>query len=147
MEKTPLEHEGGRKQKFILKKFSAVLHWFEVGLAALSVVFVILGVVYLLGEISHVNELIRQESLHKVFEDLLSDILLLVVGIELAIMLVRRTPESLVEVMFFVIARKMLIKTDEFYELLFGVVALAGLFAIRKYLEYIPQARTLGDDE
>jgi hypothetical protein len=40
----------------------------------------------------------------------------------------------------------MLLKTDEFYELLFGVVALAGLFAIRKYLEYIPQARTLGDD-
>jgi hypothetical protein len=70
-----------------------------------------------------------------VFEEVLSSILLLVVGVELAILLVRRTPESLVEVMFFVIARKMLIKTDTFYQLLIGVVALAGLFAIRKYLE------------
>jgi hypothetical protein len=37
--------------------------------------------------------------------------------------------------MFFVIARKMLIKTENFYEILIGVAALAGLFAIRKYLE------------
>jgi len=118
-----------------------------VGLAALSVVFVILGIVVLLGEITHFSELVHQGSLHTMFEGVLSDVLLLVVGVELAIMLVRRTPESLVEVMFFVIARKMLIKTDEFYELLIGVAALAGLFAIRKYLEYIPRAHTLDDAE
>jgi hypothetical protein len=65
-------------------------------------------------------------------------------GIELAILLVRRTPESLVEVMFFVIARETLIKTGPFYELLIGVVALAGLFAIRKYLaEKRPSRRLL----
>jgi hypothetical protein len=60
-------------------------------------------------------------------------------------MLIRRTPESLIEVIFFVIARKMLIKTDHFYELLIGVVALAGLFAIRKYLQRIPE-RASADD-
>ena len=111
-----------------------MLHWLEILVAALVVVFVAIGTVNLLigiggfwGELAH-------EGVHTVFENVLSEILLLVVGIELAILLVRRTPESLVEVMFFVIARKTLIKTGPFYELLIGVAALAGLFAIRKYL-------------
>jgi hypothetical protein len=63
---------------------------------------------------------------------------LLVVGIELALMLVRRTPEALIEEMFFVVARKMLITAGSFLDLIIRVAALAGLFAIRKYLEYIP---------
>ena len=147
MKKTILKNEHRPMQRRILSTFSVLLHWFEVGLAVLSVVFVILGIVVLLGEVTHFSELVHQGSLHAVFEGVLSDVLLLVVGVELAIMLVRRTPESLVEVMFFVIARKMLMKTDEFYELLIGVAALAGLFAIRKYLEYIPRARTLDDEE
>ncbi len=147
MKKTALGNESGAMQRGILSKLPTILHWFEVGLAVLSIVFVILGIVVLLGEVTHFSELVHQASLHTVFENVLSDVLLLVVGVELAIMLVRRTPESLVEVMFFVIARKMLIKTDEFYELLIGVAALAGLFAIRKYLEYIPRTRALDNDE
>lgn len=123
-----------------LQMFSIALHWFEVGVAGLCVVFVGLGVGHMIGDIGHLSELIGSD-LHHEFEELLSNILLLVVGIELAIMLVRRTPESLVEVMFFVIARKMLIKTHNVYELLIGVAALAGLFAIRKYLEHRPPAR------
>ena len=89
----------------ILDYLSHGLHWFEVAMAGLTVVFVILGVVYLVDEMTHFNAMVDESNLHYVFEELLSDILLLVVGIELAIMLVRRTPESLVEVMFFVIAR------------------------------------------
>ncbi len=122
--------------KTILHDFSVLLHWFEVGLAGLSVVFVALGAVYLLQELGHFDLDLVKYGLHTQFEGLLADILLLVVGIELAIMLVRRTPESLIEVMFFVIARKMLIKTGAIHELLIGVAALAGLFAIRKYLEH-----------
>lgn len=114
------------------------LHWFEVGLAALSVIFVALGVLFLLGELLHFRETLHETSLHTSFEEVLSDILLLVVGIELALMLVRRTPEALIEVMFFVVARKMLIKADTFLDLIIGVAALAGLFAIRKYLKYVP---------
>ena len=129
-------------QKRLLHGFSVALHWFEVGIGAICVVFVGLGTVYLLAEGTHFHETLKTVGLHTGFEELLSDILLLVVGIELAIMLVRRTPESLVEVMFFVIARKMLIKTGDIYELLIGVIALAGLFAIRKYLEHHPPART-----
>ena len=129
-------------QKRILHSFSVALHWFEVVIGAICVVFVGLGTAYLIAEGAHFHHTLKTVGLHAGFEELLSDLLLLVVGVELAIMLVRRTPESLVEVMFFVIARKMLIKTGAIYELLIGVVALAGLFAIRKYLEHHPPART-----
>lgn len=123
----------------LIHKISTALHWIEVGLAGISIIFVIIGIGYLFGELLHFWDHLSNTSLHLAFEDVLSDILLLVVGVELAIMLVRRTPESLIEVMFFVIARKTLIKTDQFYELLIGVAALAGLFAIRKYLQCNPQ--------
>lgn len=119
----------------VLDLLSELLHWFEVALAGVSVTFVAIGVVYLTGELFGFNNSVADTSLHTTFENLLSDILLLVVGIELALMLVRRTPESLIEVMFFVVARKMLIKTDDFWDLILGVAALAGLFAIRKYLQ------------
>lgn len=126
----------GALQRRILNKFSIGLHWFEVFLGAVCVIFVGYGVAWLFKELGHFDHQLKTMGMHSAFEELLSDVLLLVVGIELAIMLVRRTPESLVEVMFFVIARKMLIKTEDVYELLIGVVALAGLFAIRKYLEH-----------
>jgi len=104
-----------------------ILHWLEVLVAILAIVFVVIGMANLIMGIGGFWEELGHDGIHTVFENILSEILLLVVGIELAIMLVRRTPESLIEVMFFVIARKMLIKTGAFYELLIGVVALAGL--------------------
>ena len=65
---------------------------------------------------------------------LLSGLLLLIVGVEVALVLILRRPENLLEIMFFVIARKVLIKTEHVYELLIAVVAIGALFAIRKYL-------------
>ena len=140
-----LPQTTGRVRYLVQGKFSAILHHFEIALGVISIVFVVLGTIHLLREIPHFSELMAKEGLHQVLQDLFSDILLLVVGVELAIMLVRRTPESLVEVIFFVIARKMLIKTDAFYEILIGVIALAGLFAVRKYLierKHLPEDAT-----
>lgn len=72
---------------------------------------------------------------HFIFiEEFISDVLLLVIGLELAIVLIRHTPESVLQVMIFAVARKTLIYTEEPYELIIGVVALGGLFAIKKYL-------------
>ena len=125
------EQRRGKKLRGILPE---VLHWLEILVAALVIVFVAIGTANLLIGIGGFWGELEHDGVHSVFEDVLSEILLLVVGIELAILLVRRTPESLVEVMFFVIARKTLIKTGPFYELLIGVAALGGLFAIRKFL-------------
>ena len=111
----------------------SVLGFVEIIIATLAVIFVILGAVYLVFELPTFWHDLAEHALHGPLEE----ILLVVVGVELIIMLILRTPESLLDVMLFVIARKMLIKSSEFYELMIGVAALAGLFAIRKYLGYI----------
>ena len=143
LEQTDSDQKGAKKtvhgiERRILNILAEALHWSEVGLAGISVLFVALGVFTLFDELLNFREALETTDLTTSIEQVLSDILLLVVGIELALMLVRRTPEALIEVMFFVVARKMLIKADTFVDLIIGVAALAGLFAIRRYLEYIP---------
>ena len=126
----------------MVKTVSTILHWLEVCLAGISIVVVIVGTCFLLGELVDFWDKLSHRGLQETVQNVLSNILLLVVGVELALMLIRRRPEDLVDIIFFVIARKMLIRTGEFYELLLGVVALAGVFAIRKYLMRRPQPKT-----
>ncbi len=145
-EKTDIDQKGVEKTILriefrVLNILAEALHWSEVGLAAISVLFVAFGVLFLFNELLNFQEALETSDLTTSIEQVLSDILLLVVGIELALMLVRRTPAALIEVMFFVVARKMLIKADTFVDLIIGVAALAGLFAIRRYLEYDPVTR------
>ena len=128
-------------QEGMVKTVSATLRWLEVCLAGVSIIVVIVGICFLLGELVDFWDKLDHNGLQATMENVLSNILLLVVGVELAIMLIRRRPEDLVDIIFFVIARKMLIRTGEFYELLIGVVALAGVFAIRKYLVARPQQK------
>lgn len=123
------------KQDKIFRNISIFLYWIEIILAALAIIIVLLGVKKILFSLGGLENS-SMGQFYKLFEDSLGYVLLLVVGVELAIMLVRRTPESLIEVMFFVIARKMLLTTQNVYDLLLGVIALAGLFFIRKYLEH-----------
>jgi len=111
-----------------------LLHWIEVLIAFAAVIIVVVGAARLAGVVAQAARPETMQEFSLSFEEILSALLLLVVGVELAIMLVLRRPESLVEIMFFVIARKVLIKTDHVYELLLAVVAIGGLFAIQKYL-------------
>lgn len=68
--------------------------------------------------------------------DFLAQILLLVIGVELVIMLCLHLPETLLEVLLYAIARKLLLvpKTAGVADLLLGVLAIAGIFFIKKYL-------------
>jgi hypothetical protein len=71
---------------------------------------------------------------YELFQGFMAHTLLLVIGLELALMLLHHSPYSIIEVLIYALARKLLIHADSAYELAVGVVALAGLFAIRKYL-------------
>lgn len=68
--------------------------------------------------------------------DLLGQILLLVIGVELVVMLSLHIPGALLEVLLYAIARKLLLlpKSEGMADVLLGIIAIAGLFAIRKYL-------------
>jgi hypothetical protein len=110
------------------------LHWLEAMIAFGAIAVVLVGGGQLLWIVLDLSCPENMQEFVQVFEELLSGLLLLIVGVEVALVLILRRPENLLEIMFFVIARKVLIKTHHVYELLIAVVAIGALFAIRKYL-------------
>lgn len=68
------------------------------------------------------------------FTEFLKHILSLVVGIELIAMILSHSPESMLTLSLFVIARKMLVYAQNMIDLLIGVVAIAVVFVIMKFL-------------
>ncbi len=71
---------------------------------------------------------------YDVLQKFLGHILLLVVGVEMVAMLIMHTPGSVIEVLLYAIARNMLIGNKGTFDFILGVLSIAGIFAIRKYL-------------
>lgn len=115
--------------KFIKK----VLFWFEITIGFIIICVVIVGSCMLFASIFQVQS-ISLYNFHSIFELIMSNLLLLIIGLEMAVMMIRRDIEILPEMLAFVVSRKMLLLATTHYELLIGVVVIAGLFAIRKYL-------------
>ena len=67
-------------------------------------------------------------------ELVLSVFLLLAIGIEFVKMLCTHTPETIIEILLFAISRQMIVEHLSATETILGVGAIAGLFAVRKYL-------------
>ena len=68
------------------------------------------------------------------FTEFLGNALTLLIGVEFVKMLAKHTAENLLEVLMFAIARQMVVEHLNMVERLIGVVAIAVIFAIRKYL-------------
>ena len=66
----------------------------------------------------------------------LAEGLLLVIGVELVVMLCLHVPGTLIEVLLFAIARKLILlpKTSGMIDLFLGILAIGIIFGIRKYL-------------
>ena len=68
------------------------------------------------------------------FTEFLGNALTLLIGVEFVKMLAKHTAENLLEVLMFAIARQMVVEHLNMVETLIGVIAIAVIFAIRKYL-------------
>ena len=64
----------------------------------------------------------------------LTQAMTLAIGIEFVKMLCLHTPETIIEVLLFAIARQMVAEHSSMFETAVGGAAIAGLFAIRKFL-------------
>ena len=60
--------------------------------------------------------------------------MMLAIGIEFVKMLYTHTPETIIEILLFAISRQMIVEHLSTTETILGVGAIAGLFAVRKYL-------------
>jgi hypothetical protein len=106
----------------------------ETVLAALIIVAVLISGIHVLKSMYGIFFLETAETSYVIFEKYLSHVLLLVIGLELSMMLVQHNPGSVIEVMLFAVARKMLIYSHTNIDMVIGTLALIGIFFIRKYL-------------
>ena len=119
--------------KNLKAKIISGVMWLETLLAIFMIASVLLSSKDLISFIIQIFTLDASPS-YDMFQKFLSHLLLLVIALELALMLVKHTPNSVVEVMLYAIARKMLVYGSSALEIFLGVLSLAGIFFIKKYL-------------
>lgn len=101
--------------------------YFEILLAFVVIVAILIS---LIGVPTELMDLYQNGG----FNDFLKSIFDIIIGIELLKMLCRHDLDSVVEVLLFAVARGMVIEHMPIAETLIGVISIAVLFLIRKYL-------------
>ncbi|WP_313758074.1 hypothetical protein [Tissierella sp.] len=128
-----MQDELGGLLKKIEKSMKNFILWIEILLAAFIIVTVILSTKDIIVLIYKVF-MAEASASYEILQGLLTHILLLVVGLELALMLITHSAGNVLEVILYAIARKMLISSSNTMDILLGVVSLAIIFAVDRYL-------------
>ncbi len=118
---------------YFRKKVAKSILFFEAVLSIFLIIGIIIGVV----DLARFLILLTSADVEQVFSrfyDFLDHLLLLIIGLELIIMLVKHNASSVVEVLIFAIAREILVRSPSMVEITIGILALAGVLAIKKYL-------------
>jgi len=103
---------------------------FEIAIALLLLIVIAIKVLEVIFELTGLQIVIISME----FEKILSITFALVIGVEFTKMLIKHTPETVIDVLLFAIARQTVIYHERTIDLLIGVFAIAGLFAAKKYL-------------
>lgn len=110
---------------------------FELSYIFELIISIIVGIAILVLSVRMVTELFDvsvfwggASSLVKI----LDDAIILAIGAELIKMLCKHTPETVIEVLAFALARQLIVGHASAWENLITVIAIAALFAIRRFL-------------
>ena len=98
---------------------------------------IVILIAIIISGVSLVLELTQFSFTHldiSAFTQFLAIGLSLAVGIEFVKMLCKYTPETVVEILMFAIARQMIVEHLQLSQMFIGVCAIAVLCAVRKYL-------------
>lgn len=121
-----------QKLRHLISKFAS---YTEIFVAGITIIAIALYSIMLLTELPILSMTLRGASTAMPLDRFLEDVLQVVIVIEFVKMLAKHTPESVIEVLLFAIARKLIVDHNiEALQLLIGVAAIAVLFAIRKFL-------------
>ncbi len=113
--------------KFLSRALVAV----EMLIAVILLISVLLG---LIGLVASMGAFHGDPFRYENFGEFLSRAFTLVIGLEFIRMLVKHSASAVVEVLLFAIARQLVVAHTSTLDTLVGIVAIAGVFAIRKYL-------------
>ena len=115
----------------VSEKIARGVFFLEAALAIFIIAGVVIGFVDLFRYFKIIYNTPPMETFY-ILQTFLGHTLTLVIGLELVIMLVRHTPSSVIEVLLYAIARKMIIESRTMLDILLGILAIAGLFVINK---------------
>ena len=107
-----------------------VANVFEIVIAVLILVVIMVKLFDTSMEVVGLNLKILQVEFHPILSTAFS----LVIGVELVRMLCKHTPETIIDVLLFAIARHMVLYSEGGLYLLFGVLSIGGLFVIKQVL-------------
>ena len=118
-------------KKFFNEKVLIVVDFLEIIIAILLSIFIAVAVVYLAGDsITIFTEGDKLEA----FSTYLDVAFNFVIGIEFIKMLCKHTPETVVEVLLFALARGLIVGHMSTTQNLIGILSIVILFITRKYL-------------
>ena len=118
-------------RQYLKNEVFKVSKWVELFISAIIMIAVIGGTIYLVKDV--VQLMMNYPTSRDIYK-FVGVAFNLVICIEFVKMLCKHTPDTLVEVMMFAIARQMVVEHLNMGETLIGVVAIGIIFAIRKYL-------------
>lgn len=113
------------------RKIGSIVNYIELILAIIILLALLLGIV---GLVMDMGVFHGDPFNYENFSGFLGNAFSLVIGIEFIKMLIKHTPGSVVEVLLFAIARGLIVEHTTTLETLIGIIAIAVVFAIRKYL-------------
>lgn len=102
---------------------------FEIGLS----IFIVIGIFF--EGIMHANRLwnVTFEGELQSFHIFLDNVLMYIIGLEVAMMFVKREPNIMMDILIFAIARKMIIDTSKGFDFMFGAFAILILYIVKCY--------------
>ena len=103
----------------------------EIALSAIMLVVIIVLIIPMIYKFISIPLLSIKASQ---FTEFLGNILTLIIGVEFVKMLAKHTAENLLEVLMFAIARQMIVEHLNMIDTLIGIISIAIIFFIRKYL-------------
>ena len=108
--------------------FRRILHWIERGIAAITIVVMLIALGFEIYRMVTVAGYVTDVS------NYLHSVLTIVVGLEFVRMLIDTTPASILEVLTVAITRNVILNHDDYISIAVCVACIAGLFAIRRFL-------------
>lgn len=118
---------------FVEDKIERVTYIIEMVIAVLLAIGIIIGLIDLVKYFGTILVAAPAES-YDLFQSFLGYALILVVGVELILMILYHSTKAILELVLFVIARKMLIYAETMTDLVLGTLAIAIVFATLRFL-------------
>ncbi|MDD2534120.1 MAG: phosphate-starvation-inducible PsiE family protein [Eubacteriales bacterium] len=121
-------------KQYLRNRISRSASYFEILLSILILLAVVIVAIEVVVNLYASVGLLIQGQYDFDIHTYLGVIFELIIAVEFVKMISKHTPESTIEVLLFVIARKIVIDEPRYNEILLGVAAIAALFIVKKYL-------------